>query len=240
MPRESLLSGQTLGITGDYLSLQWGWKAGYISESLLLESISLGNQLGCSLGGTMSHPFPRNGPGSLRAAHHPWVGLRQNQHSACTTDLPACSESPVLRFTRALHLLWISQGLLYEPSSLIIMAVTSTCRWVRKNLIHVGLVCQKVLTVNRGSVCWRQALRWPTGSSLFPSQVWWGWDQLLLTSLLACRPRGSARDLSLNIWPVTVPYFILCHQFYRTPLNSCLFIHSRAPSAVAGSERFGE
>ena len=75
MPRECLLGGQTLGITSDYLSLQWGRKAGSISESLLLESTSLGSPLACSLGGTVSHPFPRNGLGSLGAAHAPESAL---------------------------------------------------------------------------------------------------------------------------------------------------------------------
>lgn len=48
VPAWSLLSGQTLGIAGSYLSC-WGRKADFLSASLLLESTSPVSQLFCSL-----------------------------------------------------------------------------------------------------------------------------------------------------------------------------------------------
>lgn len=78
-------------------------KADFISKSLLLESSSFGTASSSApWRGTVNHPFPTNGPGSLRAVHHTSVGLRQDQHSACTTDWQACDESPLLWFTQVL------------------------------------------------------------------------------------------------------------------------------------------
>lgn len=97
--------------------------------ALITSAIQLwGRQLFCSLRDTMSHLFPGNGPGSLRAVHHPCVGLRQDQHSTCSTDLKVCDESPVLWFTQVLLGLLFPRDSWAFPFPLIVSSMVPTCR----------------------------------------------------------------------------------------------------------------
>lgn len=114
--------GQTLGII-DSLSPPVR-TAGFILVPLLLEpsAVLLPGGYCESLTST---EWPRTPQGSAPHLCWPQTGPAL---SACTTDLPACDESPVLWFTQVLLQLWISQGLLDASFFLIVPAVVSTCR----------------------------------------------------------------------------------------------------------------
>lgn len=115
MPGERLLSGQTLGILGHCLVLL-GEEGGLrLRVRFTRVSQPWDSQLFCSLGFMMSHPFPRKGPGSLKTVCHPGAGLRQGQHSVCTTDVPASDASPFCGSCRLL--LWIPQNFCMCPFS---------------------------------------------------------------------------------------------------------------------------
>lgn len=76
----------------------------------------------------MSHPLPRKWPRIPPGiSPFPELASRQEQHVACTTDMPTCDESPTFVFTQAVLPALDFLGT-HAHTLFIVPAVCSTCR----------------------------------------------------------------------------------------------------------------